>query len=88
MGVKKESIKSDLKRIDRIKDGDIDYSDIPPTTKEFWRKARVVMPAGKVHLSVRFDEDIVKWFKRNGPGYQSRMNAVLRAFVNAHKRQV
>lgn len=87
MSVKKESIKSDLKRIDRMQDTDIDYSDIPPTTKEFWKKAKVVMPSGKVHLSVRFDGDIVEWFKRNGPGYQSRMNAVLRAFINAHKTQ-
>lgn len=87
MSVRKKSIKSDLKRLDALTDKGIDYSDIPETTEAFWEKARVVMPQGKTHLSVRFDQDIVAWFKHRGRGYQSRMNAVLRAYVESQKRR-
>jgi uncharacterized protein (DUF4415 family) len=45
------------------------------------------MPAAKTHLSLRLDEDVVDWFKRQGAGYQTRMNAVLRAYVR-HKAKI
>ena len=39
------------------------------------------MPAAKQLLSLRLDTDVVAWFRAQGPGYQTRINAVLRAFV-------
>ena len=36
---------------------------------------------------MRIDEDVLAWFRAQGPGYQTRMNAVLRAYVEAHKRE-
>jgi uncharacterized protein (DUF4415 family) len=68
-------------------DSNIDYSDIPATDAKFWQSAKVEMPHQKIHLSVRFDDDIVDFFKMSGRGYQSRMNAVLRAFMNSHKKK-
>lgn len=65
-------------------DHEIDYSDIPPTDATFWEKAQFVLPSVKTHLSLRLDEDIVEWFKRQGVGYQTRINAVLRSYVQAH----
>jgi uncharacterized protein (DUF4415 family) len=65
-------------------DREIDYSDIPATDAKFWEKAQVVMPSIKTHLSLRLDEDVVKWFKRQGAGYQTKINAVLRFYVQAH----
>ena len=50
---------------------------------DFWTSARVRYPEGKTLLSLRVDEDIVAYFRKQGKGYQSRMNAVLRAFVDA-----
>jgi uncharacterized protein (DUF4415 family) len=41
-------------------------------------------PAQAVHI--RFDAEVLRWFKARGPGYQTRINAVLRAFVQARKR--
>ena len=76
-----------LVKLHRKNDKDIDYSDIPKTDARFWEKAKVVMPHRKIHLSVRFDEDIVGYFKQDGRGYQSRMNAVLRGYVASHKRK-
>jgi len=54
---------------------------------EFWKKARVVMPEdrGKTSVHLRLDNDIVNWFKASGKGHLTRMNAVLRAYVEAQK---
>jgi uncharacterized protein (DUF4415 family) len=53
---------------------------------EFWKSARVVMPSGKTSVHLRLDRDIVDWFKARGKGHLTRMNAVLRAFVDAQNR--
>ena len=52
--------------------------------EDFWKQARVVMPSGKTSVHLRLDSDIVDWFKRQGRGHLTRMNAVLRAYVDAH----
>ena len=52
---------------------------------EFWSSARVVMPVGKTSVHLRLDSDVVDWFKANGKGHLTRMNAVLRAYVEAQK---
>ena len=52
---------------------------------EFWSSARVVMPAGKTSVHLRLDSDVVDWFKATGKGHLTRMNAVLRAYVEAQK---
>ena len=53
---------------------------------EFWKSARVVMPSGKTSVHLRIDRDVVEWFKSRGKGHLTRMNAVLRAYVEAQKR--
>jgi uncharacterized protein (DUF4415 family) len=53
---------------------------------EFWKSARVVMPSGRTSVHLRLDSDVVEWFKANGKGHLTRMNAVLRAYVEAQKR--
>ena len=52
---------------------------------EFWKSARVVVPNGKTSVHLRLDNDVVEWFRANGKGHLTRMNAVLRAYVEAHK---
>jgi uncharacterized protein (DUF4415 family) len=54
--------------------------------EEFWKSARVVMPRGKTSVHLRLDSDVVDWFKARGKGHLTRMNAVLRAYVNAQER--
>jgi uncharacterized protein (DUF4415 family) len=71
-------------KLQKMTDQGIDYSDIPPTDAKFWEKAQVVLPPVKTHLSLRLDEDVVEWFKRQGAGYQTKINAVLRSYVQAH----
>ena len=76
-------IRTSRKRLRKMTDREIDYSDIPATDTKFWQEAHVVMPPAKTHLSLRLDEDVVEWFKRQGAGYQTRINAVLRSYVQA-----
>lgn len=83
----RSSSRTDWVKLHRKDDKDIDYSDIPKTDAQFWKQAEIVMPHHKIHLSVRFDEDVVEYFKERGRGYQSRMNAILRSYVDFHKRK-
>jgi uncharacterized protein (DUF4415 family) len=53
--------------------------------EEFWKSARLVVPAGKTSVHLRLDSDIVDWFKSHGKGHLTRMNAVLRSYVEAQK---
>jgi uncharacterized protein (DUF4415 family) len=53
---------------------------------EFWRSARVIVPQGKISVNLRLDNDVVEWFRARGKGHLTRMNAVLRAYVEAQKR--
>lgn len=71
-----------LEELAAMPDSDIDYSDIPELDKKFWANARLAMPVQKKQLTVRFDEDVIKWFKGQGKGYQSHMNAILKAYVH------
>ena len=65
-------------------DEDIDFSDIPELDASFFRKARVVVPPKKQQLTIRLDADVLTWLKDQGRGYHSRINAILRAYYEAH----
>jgi len=52
---------------------------------EFWKSARVVVPNGKTSVHLRLDNDVVEWFRARGKGHLTRMNSVLRAYVEAQK---
>ena len=52
----------------------------------FWQNARVVTPqAPKVHTGIRLDADVLAWFKTQGRGWQTRINAVLRSYYEAQR---
>jgi uncharacterized protein (DUF4415 family) len=81
--VSKKSIKSDLARLDRTKDAEIDYSDIPPLDKSFFTKATEAWPPTKQQLTIRLDADVLNWLKAHGRGYQTRINRILRAAMDS-----
>lgn len=78
--------KTDWKRLEIMKDEEIDYSDIPPLSEDdaFWASAELVIPHKKT-ITMRIDPDVLSWFKIQGKGYQSRINAILRAYMNYHQ---
>jgi uncharacterized protein (DUF4415 family) len=75
--------KKRLKEIESIQDNDIDYSDIPEASEDFWRRTEMQMPQPKKGVYVRLDVDVVDWLKSKGKGYQTRMNAMLRALMES-----
>jgi uncharacterized protein (DUF4415 family) len=74
---------TDWKRIDAMRDEEIDTSDIPELDASFFKRAKVRMPGPKDQVTIRLDHDVLEWFRGQGKGYQSRINAVLRAFKEA-----
>ncbi len=74
---------SDFKRLRQMRDADIDYSDIPRLDESFWKSATLVMPEPKDRLTIRVDHDVVEWLKKNGKGYQTRINAILRSYMQS-----
>jgi len=81
--VSKKSIKSDLARVDRMKDAEIDYSDIPPLDRSFFTKATEPWPPAKQQLTIRLDADVLAWLKAHGRGYQTRINRILRTAMES-----
>jgi len=81
--VNKRSIKSDLPRIDRLRDREIDYTDIPPLDKSFLKKATAAWPPVKKQLTIRLDADVLAWLKGHGRGYQTRINRILRVVMES-----
>jgi uncharacterized protein (DUF4415 family) len=82
---------SDLKRLAARKDSEIVIDDDAPRwTQEMFARAVVKRgletPRSKTLLSLRVDSDVVEWFRAQGRGYQSRMNALLRAYMDAHRQ--
>jgi uncharacterized protein (DUF4415 family) len=74
-----------------MKDEDIDFSDIPPVPPEMF--ARGIVRRGlkpvkrKKQLTLRVDSEVVEWYQKQGPGYQTRINSLLRAYMEEHRRK-
>lgn len=91
--MKKKSIivRYSLSEIEALRARGLDQTraDAPPAESlgaDFWKSARVVLPLGKTSVHLRLDSDVVEWFRSRGKGHLTRMNAVLRAYVEAQKR--
>lgn len=84
--------RTDWARVDALSEAELDaaiaadpdWRDIP---RDWWKDAVPVAPGAKKLLSLRLDPDVIDWFRAQGPGYQTRMNAVLRAYMRAASRK-
>jgi uncharacterized protein (DUF4415 family) len=83
-----EAQKAEIEALKNMRDEDIDYSDIPPLTDEFWKNAKPLhyRPI-KESTTVRLDADVLAWLKDKGKGYQTRINAILRSAMLEEKRK-
>lgn len=85
-----KKLQTNWKRLRAMRDEDIDYSDIPPVSPEMF--ARGVLRRGlkpvprKKQLTLRIDADVVEWYKAQGLGYQTRINALLRAYMEESRK--
>ncbi len=72
-----------------IRKGIVSDPDARATDVEFWKRAKLVWPSRKAVVTMRLDSDLLAWFRQQR-GYQTRINAILRAYMNAqagHRRQ-
>ena len=85
-----QASRTDWKRIDAMRDKDIDYSDIPRMSAEDFAKAAVRFGTGermsKEQVTLRLDADVLRWFRARGKGYQTQINLLLRAYMDEHGR--
>jgi uncharacterized protein (DUF4415 family) len=86
----KSSIKqgTDWKRFGSLSDRQIRRplgrdTEARPTDAQFWKTARVVIPAAKQTVTIRLDADLLEWLRKT-KGYQTRINAILRTYMDAN----
>jgi uncharacterized protein (DUF4415 family) len=89
-GTSKREPKTDWDRVRRMTDADVHAAvardpAVRPMDEAFWKDAHVVMPKRKEAVTIRLDADLLAWLRRER-GYQTRINAVLRAYMDAAKR--
>lgn len=81
--------RTDWQRLDAMRDEDIDYSDIPTISPELFAQALVRdglhAKTTKQQVTLRVDSDVLQWFRGQGRGYQTRINDLLRAYMEAHR---
>ncbi|MDR0716036.1 MAG: BrnA antitoxin family protein [Azoarcus sp.] len=78
-------LKAKIEALRAMPDEAIDHSDAPPIGDTF-RLAANRPAGGKKQVTLRIDEDVLQYFRETGSRYQSRINSVLRAYVDAHVR--
>ncbi len=80
---------TDWAAVDALTDQEIDAAiaqdaDAAPVLDDAWFKSAILMVPAKTATSMRIDADVMDWFRAQGRGWQTRMNAVLRAYARAH----
>ena len=82
---------TDWDRVNKLGDKDIDFSDTPEVTPEMFAKAvlrKGLKPvARKAQVTLRIDDEVLTWFKKQGRGYQTRINSLLKAYKEAHQNE-
>ena len=73
--------------LDSMSDEDIDYSDIPPLTDEFFEKATLQIPAAEAKNIIQLEPDIIAWFKTQNKDYQTAINQLLRRHIESSSNQ-
>ncbi|MGA2792478.1 MAG: BrnA antitoxin family protein [Roseiarcus sp.] len=82
--------RTDYDRLDRMPDSEVERvaandADGPPMTDEEWARGEIRRPI-KIPVGLKLDDDVLGWFKAQGRGYQTRINAVLRRYVEARRK--
>lgn len=69
--------------LESMSDEDIDYSDIPPLTDEFFEKATLRIPADRARNLIQLDPDVIAWFQAQDTEYKTLINTVLRRYIES-----
>jgi uncharacterized protein (DUF4415 family) len=82
---KPASSKTNLKKLKAMKDSEINFDDIPELDEAFFKNAQIRLPE-KQSVTIRLDTDVLDWFKQQGKGYQTRINKLLRSYMETHAK--
>lgn len=77
--------KTNWEKVDALTEEEIDTSDIPPLTEEFFSKSRWWKPVTSLSVLVQVDPETLAWFQAQGEDYEKRMADALRIYAEAHK---
>lgn len=77
--------RTDWAALEAMTDEEIDYSDIPPLTDEFFEKATLRVPAAQAGNLIQLDADVMAWFRKQGTEYRSIINSVLRRYMESRR---
>lgn len=80
--------KKRLELIKKIKDKEINYSDIAELDEGFFQHAELKLPKPKKIISIRLDHDVLDWFKSSGGAYQTKINAILKAYMESQEGKI
>jgi uncharacterized protein (DUF4415 family) len=81
----KNTSRTDWARIDAMSDEEIDTSDIPPLSDEFFEKAQLRMPKSPVKITLQVDSETYAWFQSQGDTAQQQMAVALKIYAEANK---
>jgi uncharacterized protein (DUF4415 family) len=81
----KTNSKTGWNRVNALSDDDIDTSDIPELDASMFENAQIRLPKHKEPVTLRLDADVLDWYRSTGKGYQTRINAVLRLYMESKK---
>jgi uncharacterized protein (DUF4415 family) len=88
---KRAASRTDLGRVDATTDAELERlvaeDEEERRTRPDWTQAKLVLPQAKQSVHLRLDSEIIAFFKSQGRGHISRMQAVLKAYVAAHRAQ-
>jgi uncharacterized protein (DUF4415 family) len=82
----KRHTKTNLGRIDKMNDDEIDTSEIPPLGDKFFETAKWRHPSGSIRVTVQVEPEILEWFQAQGENYERDLSAALRLYVYAHQK--
>jgi len=83
----KRRSKTNWERVDRLRDSEIDLSEVPELGPDFFSHA-IRWPGRKKQITLRLDPDVLTFFRKHGRGYQTTINSVLRKYMEARERSV
>ncbi|MDE0111938.1 MAG: BrnA antitoxin family protein [Albidovulum sp.] len=83
--LRKSEEKTDWERFQREEVAGVVSKKYPEEGEFDWSRAKLAMPPRKTAISMRIDNDVLDFFRSQGPGYQTRINAVLRSYMNARQ---
>ena len=81
----KTHLPDDWQNADKLDDDDLDIFDLPAITPSFFENDRARQPQQRIQVPLQVEQDVLAWFRAQGPGWEKSMTLVLREYVDVHR---